>query len=136
MSLVDDLITISNSKFKQEDPQKLRAYYEKALKENRFLYLRNNGDIVGFLTYFIFDKEGIDELLKTEEKFKYPEHKPDGKYLYVDENVVFTGKRANYLPLRRFFKKTYPQLKKVYWDNIITKGSRKKRLFKYTEEKQ
>lgn len=131
--LVEDLITVSNSKFKYKEPEKLRNYYEKALKENRLLYLRNNGSVVGYLIYFIFDKEGLDKYLKD----NIPKYKPDGKYLYIDENVVFTGKKANYLYLRKLFRQMYPQLKAVYWDNIVTKGNRtKKRLFKYSEEKK
>jgi len=131
-TIVEDLITVSNSKFKYKDPEELRTYYEKAVEEGRLLYLRNNGDVVGYLIYFIFNKEGLERYLKD----NIPEHKPDGKYLYIDENVVFTGKKANYLPLRKQFRQMYPQLKAVYWDNIVTKGGRReKRLFKYTEEK-
>ena len=129
--LIEDLITVSNDKFKYKKPEELRNYYRKVLKEKRLLYLRNNGDVVGYLIYFIFDKEGLDRCLND----KILKHKPDGEYLYIDENVVFTGKRANYLYLRKLFKQMYPQLKAVYWDNIITKGERKtKHLFKYSEE--
>lgn len=125
--IIDDLITVSNSKFKYKEPEELREYYEKALEQNRLLFLRNNGSIVGYIIYFIFDKEGLEKYLKD----NIPKHKPNGEYLYIDENVVFTGKKANYLPLRRLFNQMYPQLKEVYWDNIVTKGGRrKKRLFK------
>jgi hypothetical protein len=131
MALVDDLIKVSNDKFKYKDPEELRPYYDKAIKEHRILYLRNNGDVVGYLIYYLFDKEGLEKYLKD----NIPEHNPRGKYLYIDENVVFTGKKANYLYLRKEFKEMYPQIKSVCWDNIVTKGGkRKRRLFKYTEE--
>ena len=130
MSLVEDLITISKYKFKYKEPERLKEYFEKAIKENRLLYLYKNNKTIGYLIYFLFDKQGLDEYLKKGISFDFPEHNPKNKYLYIEECVIFNGYKANLTYLRKLLRKLYPHIEYVCWYRL-RKERRKLFMIKY-----
>src|SRR3990167_9341740 len=87
---IDNLVISTRNYFEyDEGDEVLKIFYEKAFAENRFIYLYKDDECIGYLVFYLLDKEGIDYMLQKKGGFNFPEHKKDGQYLYVEDCVVF-----------------------------------------------
>ncbi len=127
--IIDDLITVSKSRFEYEAKadEKLKDYYNKALDENRLQFLCRNNECIGYIVFFIFTKGQLEERLKNDGTFNYPIHTASGDYLYIDNCIIFKENSINLLYLRNFLRKKFPQIKVVCWHKTLKGG---KKLFK------
>lgn len=127
--ILDVLVVNSRDNFEySEDDKTIKDFYQKAFAEDRFVYLYKDNSCIGYLIFYLFDKNGIEFMFKKKDGFDFPEHKKNGKYLYIEYCVIFKQFKDNFnlLHLREVFAKTFPQIRNVCWHK--SRGT-EKRLF-------
>ena len=130
MSLVDDLIEVDKKlfEFSEKPDEYLRKFYETALKENRFWYIRDKQNKpIGYLVYSLITNEDIDEYVKSDRTFKQPSHNSNGTNFCVDSCVIFPmfNDRFNLLYIRKSLRDYFPKtINRVYWSKTLDKGKR------------
>ena len=126
--VIDNLVVNSTNLFEYEkdDYGKIKDFYKKAFQEGRFVYLYKDTDCIGYLVFYLFNKDGIDFMLTKKSGFDFPEHKKDGECFYIEDCVIFEQFKnpRNLLYLRRLFRKTFPQIKKVCWHKSLEEEKR------------
>lgn len=118
--IINSLVTISTELFEYEkdDYGKIKDFYKKAFQENRFMYLYKDKQPIGYLIFYLFNKNDMDFMLSQKNSgFDFPEHKKDGEYFYVEDCVIFKPYKNlfNLLYLRKIFREIFPQIKEVCW---------------------
>lgn len=124
-NLIDNLMITTQNRIVYSDTNKLRNLFKRAIAENRFTYLYQNNQTIGYLIYVLFDKNGYKECLKNEQNFHLPIHTKDGEYLYIVHCVTFDSRKNNFLYLRKFFRQSFPQIKYVFWHRFISNKDKK-----------
>ena len=127
---INNLVTLSRHNFEYaENNEELKNFYKKAFAEDRFIYLYKNVDCIGFLVFYLFNEDDIKFMLEKKSGFNFPEHKKNGKYLYIEECVIFKQFRncPNLLYLREVFANAFLQIRGVCWHKSLI--GEEKRIF-------
>lgn len=137
--ILDNLVINSRKYFEyDENDEILKNFYKKAFAEDRFIYLYQNSECIGYLVFYLFNKNDIDFMLKKKNGFDFPEHKKDGSYLYVEDCIIFSRfkDRFNLLHLRAIFAKAFPQIRNVCWHKSLAGENKKLFNLSYSAERK
>lgn len=133
--IIKDLVAIYREHFDNQDITNIKIYnhFAKAIHEDRFMFLYNKDKPIGFLVYYLFNKNEMKECLKDCERLNFPEYNLQGEYIYIDTCIVFNGKDIHQLTyLRRYFKSMFPWIRYVCWYHNRDKDNRKLFMIPYS----
>lgn len=138
-NIIDDLVILSRDNFiYDEGDEALKDFYKKAFAEDRFIYLYQNSKCIGYLVFYLFNKDDMDFVLQKKSGLDFPEHKKNGAYLFIEDCVIFKQHRncLNLLHLRKIFAKAFPQVRNVSWHKSLTEENKQLFNLPYSAERK
>ena len=92
-----------------------RNYYHRMNKAHRLLPFRINGNIAGFVTFYITNN--VDKFINRD-PWEFLDDEEDGEEAYIDQCLTHRNVRSpmeiwNYV--KDYLSRNYPNIKKITW---------------------